>query len=536
MGLTGRRHLTIATAGIERRVWSQPLLLLAAVLVVLPVLIQRTSGVELRLAVGGVAFLGLVSVVSALSGPYVGPRGRSWMGWTQVALSAIGLLTLVHLALPGQPEHGLALAAAVAATVAPVRRTWLRLPVQLLVVGGMALLLVRAGHGPAEVLLWSFLLAFVVWLCGAFSRDLLAVRRRARGARRSAERRAELLAAVRDLSGRSSSEAAATVTTTLRSLGFSVAGVSLLQGDRIVPLVLDGLPPAAGLRVGQGVAGAAVDENRTIVAGDYQRDPRRLNYRKGARSVVAVPIRERGEAVGVVMGGRHTPGAPPEAMVEIVDVLAAHLGGVLETERRVLRQRELLDRMETLEDMRSKMVSEISEHVRDPLTVVRGIAQTLVAHGDVLPVEQRARLLDGFSTQTRALRDTIDALLDFTKFQAAHPVTTLGLVRLGDLLEGLDDRMPLRGDLDAVARTDPVLVGRAIELLCAVQGVERVEVEVVGERVVVRFEGRTDVSSSRTRLLLRLAERLVVAVDGVWATGPSWVELRLPLQSLAVAE
>jgi signal transduction histidine kinase len=531
----GEGDITIGTAGLERRLWSQPLLLLAAVLVVLPVLLQRPTGAELRLAIGGAAFLGLVSVASTLAGPHVGPRGRSWMGWAQVALSAVGLLALVHLAVPGQPEHGLALAAAVAATVAPVRRIWLRLPVQLLVVGGMTLLLVRAGHGAAELALWSFFLAFVVWLCGAFSRDLLAVRRRARGARRSAERRAELLAAVRDLSGRSSSEAAATVTATLRSLGFSVAGVSLLQGDRIVPLVLDGLPPAAGLRVGQGVAGAAVGENRTIVAGDYQRDPRRLQHRKGIRSVVAVPIRERGEAVGVVMGGRHTPGRPPEAMVEIVDVLAAHLGGVLETERRVLRQRELLDRMETLEEMRSRMVSEISEHVRDPLTVVRGIAQTLVAHGSALPVEQRARLLDGFDAQTRALRETIDALLDFTRFQAAHPVATLGLVRLGDLLEGLDDSMALRGDLDAVARTDPVLVSRAIELLCAVHGVERVEIEGVGERIAVRFEGQADVSSSRTRLLLRLAERLVIAVGGTWATGATWAELRLPADSRTVA-
>lgn len=514
-------------------------MLLAAVLVVLPVLVNRSSGGELQVLLAGASLLMLVAVGSALAGPHVGPRARSWMGWVQVALSAVGLLLVVHLATPERPEHGLALAAAVAATVAPVSRIWLRLPVQLLVVGGMGLLLARAGTGLAEVVLWTVLLAFVVWLCGAFSRDLLTVRRRARGARRSAERRAELLAAVRDLSGRSSGEAAATVTSTLRSLGFTVAGVSLVQGQRVVPLALDGLPPAAGLRVGQGVAGTAIAENRSIVAGDYQRDPRRLEHRRSVHSVVAVPVRERGEAVGVVMGGRHTPGRPPEAMIEIVDVLAAHLGGVLETERRVMRQRELLQRMETLEEMRSRLVTEISEHVRDPLTVVRGIAQTLVAHGQELPDEQRRRLLSGFDGQTRALRETIDALLDFSKLQAAHPVATLGLVRLRDLLDDLEHGVEASGEVDAVVRTDPTLLVRAVELLIAVSAVRRVHIEGRGDHVSLRFEGQPEGSGNRTQLLLRLAARLVVAVGGAWdtgETGETGVVLRLPREDAPVGE
>jgi K+-sensing histidine kinase KdpD len=249
--------------------------------------------------------------------------------------------------------------------------------------------------------------------------------------------------------------------------------------------------------------------------------------------VVAVPIRERGEAVGVVVGGRDVTGRPPEAMIEIVDVLAAHLGGVLETERRIVRQRELLTRMKSLEDMRSRLLSEISEHVRDPLTVVRGIAQTLVSHGDSLSPTQRDRMLEGFELQTRALRETIDALLDFSRFQAEHPVATHGLVQVGDLLREalrvaeLVDTVRLVGDLDAVARTDPELLARAVGLILAVGGVEQVRVHTSDEVVAVRFEGLATGTASRSRLLLRLAQRLVVAVDGGWDTRASRVEVRL---------
>jgi hypothetical protein len=508
------------------------------VVVVLPAVLGRTPDAQLPLVVAAAATLSACSVAAGLVGPRLAPRRRSWLGWALGALAAVGLLGLLVTGLPGAPEHGLALAAAVAATVAPVNRAWMRLSVQLLVVGGMALLLVRAGDDPAAVALWLFLLTFVVWLCGAFSRDLLAVRRSAAVARRSAQRRAELLAAVGDLSGRTSEDAAATVSSTLRSLGFSVAGVSLRHGEVVVPLVIDGPAGASGLRLDEGVVEEAVSENRTIVLPDPSEAPPRADHRGQIRSVVVVPIRERGEPVGVVVGGRHASGRPPEDLIEIVDVMAAHLGGVLETEGRIVRQRELLARMKGLEDMRSRLLSEISEHVRDPLTVVRGIAQTLMSHGDSLSADQRDRLLEGFQYQTRQLRETMDALLDFSRFQAEHPVATVGLVTLGGLVQEaletaeLHEAVAVTGDLDAVVRTDPELVARTVGLILAVGGVEHIEVTTYDDAVALRFEGLATGAESRARLLLGLAHRLVLAVDGRWTTGPSWVEVRLPRRGL----
>jgi hypothetical protein len=505
---------------------------LAAVVVVLPALLGRTPTEQLTLVVAATATLAAISVAAALVGGALGPRGRTWLGWALVVLSGGALLVLVVTALPAVPEHSLALAAALAATVAPVSRAWMRLSVQVLVVGGMTLLLLRAGGDPATIVLWVLLLTFVVWLCGAFSRDLLAVRRSARVARRSAQRRAELLAAVGDLSGRTAGEAAATVSSTLRSLGFSVAGVSLRHGEVVVPLVIDGPAGASGLRLDEGVVEEAISENRTIVLPD-EASPR-TEPRGSIRSMVVVPIRERGEPVGVVVGGRHASGSPPEDLIEIVDVMAAHLGGVLDTEGRIVRQRELLARMEALDDMRSRLLSEISEHVRDPLTVVRGIAQTLMSHGDSLSAEQRDRLLEGFQFQTRTLRETMDALLDFSRFQAEHPVATVGLVPLDGLVREaleaaeLHEAVEVSGELDAVVRTDPELVARTVELILAVGGVEHIVLSTSDDGVSVRFQGLATGAESRSRLLLGLAQRLVLAVDGRWSTGSSWVEIRLP--------
>lgn len=508
--------------------WFRPLLLLAGVLMLVPAILRRTPP---ELLVPLVAVLGLIGAAILLSwlarGRLHGGR-RTVVGWVLLVSAGLLLLAVTAVALPDSPEHALPFAVGVAVSIAPARRTRLRLPFQAGLVGAVTALLVAAGRPPAEIGVAVFLLVFAVWLAGRLAQSFIDARHRQLEARREAERRAELLAAVGDLSTRHASDAAQSVVESLRSLGYSVAGVSLERGGVLVPIALAGLPPTPELKVGEGLAGTAVAENRTILSDDYTGDPRRLSDRADLEAAIAVPIRSGGQPVGVVVGGRRTPGPLPAADVEVAEVLAAHLGGVLETEQRLHRQRELLARMQSLESMRGRLIAEVSEEIRDPLTVVRGIAETLVTHRDRLPDQQRERLLQGFVEQTGSLRTTIDALLDFSRLQAAHPLPTLGLSRIADIVEPAVDDVEVEGEGHAVVRTDPVLLGRALETITSAGALRRVVVTAEPDQVRLRLEPEESAVLSHASLLLGLAERLVVTVGGSWSLGSEAIEVVLP--------
>ena len=484
------------------------------------------------LLVPTLALIGLMAIMGAVTWL---TRDRLWgtrrtrAGWALLTGAGALLLTVAAVALPDRPEHALPFAVAVAVAVSPARRTWLRLPFQAVMVAAVAVLLVRADRPLREVGVTVFLLVFALVLAGTLAQSLIDARHRQLEARRQAERRAELLAAVGTLSTRDPSDAARTVVESLRTLGYSVAGVSLERQGVLVPIAREGIPPAPNLKVGDGLAGCALAEDRTIAVDDYGADPRRLPGRTNLGAAIAVPIRSGETPVGVVLGGREEPGPLPAAEIEVAEVLAAHLGGVLETEQRVHRQRELLSRMQSLETMRARLLTEVSEEVRDPLTVVRGIAETLVTHRESLSPEQRARLLDGFVEQTRSLRTTIDALLDFSRLQAARPLPTLGFHRVEELLAPvMTEGAVVEGETDAVVRTDPLMIRRAMETLGSVAQVRRVVATVEDDVVRLRLELEPAAALQSSSLLLGLVERLVVTVGGSWSLGPGAVELALP--------
>ncbi|GGI03477.1 GAF domain-containing protein [Egicoccus halophilus] len=349
-------------------------------------------------------------------------------------------------------------------------------------------------------------------------------RRTALRGRRAAERRVELLETARTLPGRDLADAARVACRGLRSLGFDAAAVVERRGETIVPLHLDGLPgegttiPAAG-----SLAGRCIAERRTLVVADYTNQPLRRPERPDVGSVVLTPIPEDDRAA-CLLAVRRTVGAADDEDVEVVEAVAAHLGHVFATEATVRTQQQLLDRMRRLEDMRSGFVAEVSEELRDPLTVVRGIAQTLASRGEDLPGDQRVALLAGLGRQATQLGDTIDALLDFSRFQAARREPVLAPVRLHELLT------PLAGERLAWAhptlpgravRVDAELVRHALDLLLSTAPERALEVTTVGPAAVaVAVSGRPpsrgapEARGIPEGLATSLAGQLVLAAGG----------------------
>jgi putative methionine-R-sulfoxide reductase with GAF domain len=520
----------------------QPLLLTGAFLAVLPTLAISAHPARLWLLAAGVIFA-LIGVGAWWWG---GTRGRPNRQREQIALSLTAVappafLGLVWVIGADRPEAYLPLGAALVCSMAPVAIDRIRVSVQLITGLFFAVMLLRAGRAGHEALLPLLLLASVAVLSTALARQLVQLRSAERSARRDAQRRTELLKAVRELPGASLEEAAAAACATMRSLGFDASGCAVQRGGQLATLRLDGAPEVSPpLRPGEGLAGACIADNRTIVVGDYQDDARRLSARPEVGSAVVVPIRVDGEAVGSLMGARHERGLPAASEVEVAEVLAAHLGGVFSIDLAVRRQRELLTRMGQLETMRSSFVGQVSDELRDPLTVVRGVAATLATHGPELEATRRTQLLEDMGDQTDQLRRTIDALLDFSRFQSTRPEPVIAAISLDDLLPPVmrsTDAELVSGSvpLETTVEVDADLVRHALELLVAGTGVvdaaPQLRLSMEGGRVRIALHADRE-SSAAPSLVRTLAAQLLVAGGAELAGAPD-PSISMPAVALA---
>ena len=332
-------------------------------------------------------------------------------------------------------------------------------------------------------------------------------------ARKAAERRTALLEAVRALPELDLHGAAQVATAALRAFGAVASGVVVVRDDRIVPIDLNGVPPIERLlRVGEGVSGRAVAEGRTLVFEDYQELPERFHHLRQLRSTISTPIKVGDEVVGAVMAAQIQPGRPTEGQIEVAEVLAAHLGAMLATRQQLENRRNLLERMDGLEAMRSAFVEEVSDELRDPLTIIRGVGHTMRRHSQDLREEDLRLLLERLCAQADELRSVVDALLDFSRVQASQRGPELAPVSVRQLLGTFGSRVSLRGTppLDVQVEVDATLTRQAVDLLLA-DRIAEIDITVSDRSVEIAF---CDAGLERPALVRSLAEQLVVEAGG----------------------
>lgn len=499
--------------------------LLIGSLVAVPVLLLRAPEDELGLVLSAIGVLLGAGIVPPLLAPTISRSARAWLEWLQLILCVVLLALLTPIVLDGAPEHALPIAVAVGALAAPLRGPRRRRSVQAALIAATAWALAAGGARPFDAVVWTLVTAFLILLIGALSHRLLVLRASTARARQVADRRAALLAAVREMSQADLSNAAAEVVDAVQAVGFDGASVRLLRDELLVRHRGRESDVTRPLRSGEGITGAAVREDRTVVSDDYRRDPRRVADADAAvGSAIAVPIHDEGRPAGAVIAIRHRSGAVPAELVEAVEVLAAHLEEVMGAQRRLERQRELLARMRALDEMRDRLVGDISRQIRDPLTVVRVIAETLAEHGVDLDDRQRRELLADMTAQADELWATIGALLDFSRAQADGR-SGIGSLGVEELVAGLD--VAVVGEPVSLVRVDARLLRRALALLVDGGRLQRVEVDERPEACVLRLVAADEDESPAGQLLWRLAERLVLSAGAAWEPADGAVEVRL---------
>lgn len=448
-----------------RRARFQPLLLVGSAVTVLPLVV--TSGAP-AWAVGTVLVLLLVGAAAwlwARSRP-LGRAGRQALSLAMTVFGVVGLVVVLAGTGWSPVEDLLLLIAAFGAVVAiaPDRRVaWL---FQLSIVLVLVVALTAAGRPAPVTGLIAVQVAAIMLVADTFAQRLLGIRMAEQAARRAAERRGELLTAVRALPRGSVHDAEQAAVDTLRTLAFDTAAVVRLEGDELWERVVAGAPALGGpVERGRGLAWRAILEDRTLTTDRYDADTDGLPGRESLRGAVAAPVRVDGRPIGALAGGRPAARRPNDDEVEIVEVMAAHLGAVMANRATVRRQHELLERAGRLDQLGRGLLTAVSEELRQPLHTLRATVGTLLDRGTDLSPDQRDGLLRQLRTESEELRLVLDTILDFSRFHARRADPQIAPTSLDRLLEGAGIDTVAAGattDTDPAGRDDTGRPGRGV--------------------------------------------------------------------------
>jgi sigma-B regulation protein RsbU (phosphoserine phosphatase) len=109
------------------------------------------------------------------------------------------------------------------------------------------------------------------------------------------------------------------------------------------------------LQVGQGIVGTAVAEQRPILLNDVDQDPRYLAVVPGAKSQLAVPLRNKGQVIGALNLLSDQLRAFTERDEWILRQFGAHVAQAIATARLIKSEREYAETLETLAEIGREM-------------------------------------------------------------------------------------------------------------------------------------------------------------------------------------
>jgi sigma-B regulation protein RsbU (phosphoserine phosphatase) len=111
------------------------------------------------------------------------------------------------------------------------------------------------------------------------------------------------------------------------------------------------------LQLGQGIVGTAIAEQRPILLNDVDADPRYLAVVPGAKSQLAVPLRNKGKVIGALNLLSDQPSAFTERDEWILRQFGAHVAQGIATARLFESEREYAETLETLAEIGREMTA-----------------------------------------------------------------------------------------------------------------------------------------------------------------------------------
>lgn len=187
-----------------------------------------------------------------------------------------------------------------------------------------------------------------------------------------------------------------------------LVGMVVVEGDRL-RLIAGSGQRSDLLGASFPLQGSAVEQllrdGRRSLSGEGDRYPhlRAAVFADRPPMPMAVAItRSDAQATAALYVVREEPLSADE--LDALELLAAHAGAALQTAQLVAAQREL----EAAKDL---FLATASHELRTPLTVLRGFAETLLHHWDLLEEDKRRELVATILARTTGMTDLVEQLL-----------------------------------------------------------------------------------------------------------------------------
>lgn len=172
--------------------------------------------------------------------------------------------------------------------------------------------------------------------------------------------------------------------------------------------------PPPRLKLGEGLLGAAMRSESSLLVRDLLKDPRYVSVRAGEqpRAVILVPLRVRGRAVAVFSLSRALPDAFGADDLRLAETVAGLIAQVLENGR-LFAEASQAEALRAADKLKDEFLATISHELRTPLTVIGGSLELMAQRrgGDTEQLIAQAR------RHVERLGRTVQDLLDLAHLQ-----------------------------------------------------------------------------------------------------------------------
>jgi len=179
------------------------------------------------------------------------------------------------------------------------------------------------------------------------------------------------------------------------------------------------------MRLGEGVSGRAVSEQRLIYVRDTQEEANFLFFDQVLRSLLVVPLVSRNEVIGTLTVDSDRPYAFNDSDIQLMTIAAAQVSVAIanarlfeEVEERAAELAVAYEELKESDRLKDELVQNVSHELRTPLTFVRGYIDLLLEGemGALAPRQQSA--LQIVAEKTNEITRLVEDIMSLQRIDA----------------------------------------------------------------------------------------------------------------------
>lgn len=259
---------------------------------------------------------------------------------------------------------------------------------------------------------------------------------------------------------------------------YAALGVLDQDGEALEAFIHSGIDAETVGRIGplpegRGVLGAVIVGKRPIRLRDLADHPASVGFpghHPPMSSFLGVPLAYHGKVLGNLYLTNKRGGEFTAEDEDLVSALAAQAAVAIENARVYAHERDLVERLREVGQMKTEFVSLVSHELRTPLVALRSGAELLAGSMEHLDPVEAGEVLAAIVRQSTRLQLLIDNLLDLSRIDQGRLKVSMSVLPLrafvGATLESLpqlqdwDVRMEIPDELDV--RADEFYLGQVL--------------------------------------------------------------------------